>query len=108
MANSWYNAHSTHCMRFFWFCCASLVEKVSAVIFGQSSRKSKSRSRILVRNSATFDGPVDGVVEGCEGGGGFNVLEAGIRRLLPLDTEIFALIAAKGRNLQSPKGHDFG
>jgi hypothetical protein len=53
-----------------------------------------------------FEGPWRGVVDGCEEDGGFNTLEAGIRRLLPLDAEMFALIVAKCQNLQSPKGHD--
>jgi hypothetical protein len=59
----------------------------------------------LVRKSAMFEGPTEGVVKACAEGGGFNALEAGIRRLLPLDTEMFALMSAKGQNWQSPKGH---
>lgn len=58
IANSWYRAHSTHCMRFFWFCCASFfVDNVSWVISGQSFRKSRSSSRRFVRNSETLEIP---------------------------------------------------
>lgn len=52
-----------------------------------------------------LEGPVGGVVGGCMEAGGFNELEAGIRRLLPLDNEMFALIAAIGQTVQIPKGH---
>jgi hypothetical protein len=52
-----------------------------------------------------FEGAVEGAADGCKESGGFNELEAGIRRLLPLDSEIFALIAAVGQTVQSPKGH---
>jgi hypothetical protein len=52
-----------------------------------------------------FEVAVEGAAGGCEEGGGFNELEAGIRRLLPLDNEILALIAAVERTVQSPKGH---
>jgi hypothetical protein len=52
-----------------------------------------------------FEGPVEGAIDGCVEGGGFNELDAGIRRLLPLDNEIFALIAAVGQTIQIPKGH---
>ena len=52
-----------------------------------------------------FEGPVEGAIGGCVEGGGFNELEAGIRRLLPLDNEMFALISAVGRTVQSLKGH---
>jgi hypothetical protein len=52
-----------------------------------------------------FEGPVEGAIGGCVEDGGFSELEAGIRRPLPLDNEMFALIAAVARNVQSPKGH---
>ncbi len=55
-----------------------------------------------------FEGPVEGAAGGCEGSGGFNELEAGIRRLLPLDNDIFALIAVVGQTVQGPKGHLYG
>jgi hypothetical protein len=52
-----------------------------------------------------FEGPAQGAIGGCAGGGGFNELEAGIRRLLPLDNEMFALITAVVRIVKSPWGH---
>lgn len=54
-----------------------------------------------------FDGPAHSVAGRCEGSAGFNELEAGIRRLLPLDNEVFALIATVGQTVQSPKAHLF-
>lgn len=102
---SWYKAHSTHCIRFLRFCCASLEEKVRAVIPGQSSCKSRSKSRRFVRNKAIFEGP--GMVGGCccEDGGGFSVFEAGSLRLLPLDNEAFTLIVSIKLGFQSLKRH---
>lgn len=55
-----------------------------------------------------FEGSVEGAMEGCEESGGFNELDAGVRRVLPLDNEIFALIAAVGQPLQSLPVHDSG
>jgi hypothetical protein len=52
-----------------------------------------------------FEGPVEGAICGCVEGGGFSELDAGIRRLLPLDNEIFALIAAVGQAVKSLRGH---
>ena len=77
IANKWYNAHSTHWILFFWFCCASFVENVRDVIPGQSSCRSKSRSRRLVRKMEILLGPAIVVVEG---GGAFSV-DAETRRL---------------------------
>jgi hypothetical protein len=70
------------------------VEKVTAVISGQPSRRSRSRSRRLVRNRAIFEGPPWlGIC--CVAGGGLSVLDAGARRVLLLETEMFALMAPK-------------
>jgi hypothetical protein len=53
----------------------------------------------------TFEGPAEGAIGGCAEGGGFNVLEAGMRRLLPLDNEMFALITVVVQTVKSPRGH---
>lgn len=50
------------------------------MISGQSSRRSRPRSRILVRNRATFEGPEEGCVVVVEGG-----LSVFDRKLLDLE-----------------------
>jgi hypothetical protein len=52
-----------------------------------------------------FEGPVERAAGACAGSGGFNELAAGIRRLLLLDDETFALIAAVEQVVQSYNGH---
>jgi hypothetical protein len=53
----------------------------------------------------TFEGLVEGAIGGCVEGGGFNELEVGMRRLLPLDNEMFALITIIVQTVKSPRGH---
>jgi hypothetical protein len=67
-SKSLYNAHSVHFIRFFWFCCASLVEKDRGDIFGQSALLSRSRRRRLVmRRSARAGRSKQDTDDVCEG-----------------------------------------
>lgn len=60
-SKSWYNAHSTHCTRFFWpWALEPLVAKVSALISGQSERRWRSSSWRLVKKSCRAGGPQGG------------------------------------------------
>lgn len=103
ISNKRYNAHSTHWIRFLWFCCASFVENVTVVISGQSSRKSRSNNLRFVRNNMMCDGPATCC---CTNKSGFKPPElVDACCPFPLDDDVFALISAIVRGFAGPWKH---